>query len=403
MAHAEPAERLPDFPLPRTCPYHPPTGYQELRGTQGPLARVRLYDGRVVWTVVGHAEARALLTDPRLSSDWSNPLFPVTSPRRRSIQKQALLIGMDAPEHTGYRRRLISAFTVRRINDLRPAIQERTDELVTAILRQGPPAELSTALALPLSSLVICRILGVPYEDHEYFEKQTARLVARESTEQDTFDALRNLRVYLDGLVVRKETEPGDGLLDTLVAEGLAEGSLTREEIGTLALILLMAGHETTASMITLGTLTLLEHPEQLAAFRADPELVPGAVEELLRFLAIADVATRVAAEDIAVGGLTIRKGDGVLLPNSAINRDPEAYTDPDRLDLGRSASRHTAFGYGVHQCLGQNLARAELQIALHTLVTRIPTLRMAVPVDQVAVKHADSGVQGIYELPLAW
>ncbi|MFB7471303.1 cytochrome P450 [Kitasatospora sp. NPDC056184] len=402
-AHADAAQRLPEFPQPRTCPYHPPAGYRTLREQQGPLARVRLYDGRAVWTVVGHAEARALLTDPRLSSDWSHPGFPVTSPRRASIQKQALLIGMDAPAHTAYRRRLISAFTARRINELRPAIQRRTDELVDAILRQGPPAELSGALALPLSSLVICHILGVPYEDHTYFEQQTARLVARQAGEQDTLDALRGLRGYLDALIVRKEGEPGDGLIDTLVQEDLADGTLSREEISALALILLMAGHETTAGMITLGTLALLEHPDQLAAFRADPRLVPGAVEELLRFLSVADVATRVAAEDVQVGALTIREGDGVLLPNSAINRDPRAYPDPDHLDLARTDARHTAFGHGAHQCLGQNLARTELQIALHTLVTRIPTLRVAGPADRLAVKPADSGVQGIYELPLAW
>ncbi|MET7711442.1 cytochrome P450 [Streptomyces sp. NPDC005407] len=398
-------EPLPDFPQLRQCPYQPPPGYRELRENQGPVVRARLYDGRPTWVVLGHAQARELLIDPRLSSDWSRPDFPSPSPRRKAIQKATILVGMDPPEHSAYRRRLISAFSVRRTRELSVSIQRRADELVEAMLEKGPPADILGGLALPLSSHTICRILGVPYEDHDYFEEQSALLVSPQVTEDDATQALMNLRTYLTSLVDRKEkeAEPGDGLLDTLVSEDLADGSLSRDDVIRLGIILLMAGHETTASMITLSTFTLLQNPAQLAVFRADPGKAALAVEELLRYLSIGDVAMRIAAADITVGDVTIREGDSVMLSTSEINRDPAAFEDADVLDLERGARHHLGFGYGVHQCIGQNLARAEMESALTTLFTRIPGLRLAVPAEQVEIKPAQSGVQGIYELPVAW
>ncbi|MFC7963985.1 cytochrome P450 [Streptomyces cinereoruber] len=396
---------LPDFPQLRTCPYQPPPGYRDLRLAEGPVVRARLYDGRPTWVVLGHAVARELLVDPRLSSDWGRPDFPSPSPRRKAIQKATMLIGMDQPEHSAYRRRVIPSFSVRRTRELGESIHRRAGELVDALLEQGPPAEILRGLALPLSSHTICGILGVPYEDHAYFEEQSAMLVASHASEEDATAALTNLRDFLVSLVDRKEKEPepGEGLLDTLVHKDLAEGSLSREEVIALGIILLMAGHETTASMITLSTFTLLQHPGQLKAFRADPDAAGPAVEELLRYLSIGDVAMRIAAEDITVGDLRIEAGDSVMLSAAEINRDPEAFEDPDVLDLGRGARHHLAFGYGVHQCIGQNLARAQLRSALTLLFSRIPGLRLAVPAEEVEIKPAQSGVQGIYELPVAW
>ncbi|MFJ7907001.1 cytochrome P450 [Kitasatospora sp. NPDC096204] len=396
---------LPDFPQQRHCPYQPPPGYRDLRRTEGPVVRARLYDGRPTWVVLGHTEARALLIDPRLSSDWSRPDFPSPSPRRKAIQKATILVGMDGEEHASYRRRLISSFSVRRTRELGEAIQRRSVELVDAILEQGPPADILSALALPLSSYTICGILGVPYEDHDYFEAQSAALVSPQVSEEQATEALMSLRDYLTSLVERKEKEKasGDGLLDTLVSRDLAGGTLSRDDVIRLGIILLMAGHETTASMITLSTFTLLQNPEQLAAFRADPAVGALAVEELLRYLSIGDVAMRIAAEDITVGGVTLRAGDSVMLSTAEINRDPAAFERPDELDLARGARHHLGFGFGVHQCIGQNLARAEMESALTTLFTRIPGLRLAVPPEQIEIKPAQSGVQGIYELPVAW
>ncbi|MGW7019861.1 cytochrome P450 [Streptomyces decoyicus] len=385
----------------RTCPYHPPAGYQPLRET-GPLNHVALYDGRKVWAVTGHSEARALLSDQRLSSDRQNPAFPMPFERFASItQVRTPLIGVDDPEHNTQRRMLIPSFSVKRVAALRPDIQRIVDELLDRMLAEGPPAELVSAFALPVPSMVICSLLGVPYSDHEFFEGESRRLL-RSRTAEEAKDARIKLEEYFTDLIAHKEKNPGDGLLDELIEERLRSGALAHEDLVRLVMILLVAGHETTANMISLGTFTLLEHPEQLAQLKAEESLMPTAVEELLRFLSIADGMLRVAKEDIEIGGQLIRADDGVLFPTSLINRDEATYPSPDQLDLDRSARHHIAFGFGIHQCLGQNLARAEMEIALRSLFTRIPDLRLAVPAAEVPFKPGDT-LQGMIELPLAW
>ncbi|ARF58295.1 cytochrome P450 [Streptomyces gilvosporeus] len=389
------------FPQDRSCPYHPPTGYRPLSG-QGPLTRVAFYDGRQVWAVTGHAEARALLTDRRLSSDRQNPAFPIPIKRLEAIRRvRTPLIGVDDPEHNTQRRMLIPSFSLKRTAAMRPDIQRIVDGLLDRMLAQGPPAELVSAFALPVPSMVICALLGIPYGDHEFFEEQSRRIL-RGATSEESEQARLRLEEYLTELIARKEREPGDGLLDELIADRLKEGSLAHGELVRLAMILLVAGHETTANMISLGTFTLLEHPERLARLRERPEQIPAAVEELLRFLSIADGLVRVATEDIEIGGVTIRADDGVLFPTSLINRDATAYPEPDALDWDRSARHHVAFGFGVHQCLGQNLARAEMEIALGSLFTRIPDLRLAAPAAEIPFKPGDT-LQGMIELPVAW
>ncbi|WP_043267419.1 cytochrome P450 [Streptomyces sp. CT34] len=389
------------FPQDRTCPYPPPANYRPLREA-GPLAHVTFYDGREVWAVTGHTEARALLTDPRLSADRQNPSFPMPVERFKAARRfRAPLIGMDDPEHNAQRRMLIPSFSLKRTAALRPQIQRIVDELLDRILAQGPPTELVSAYALPVPSMVICSLLGVPYADHEFFEEKSRRML-RGRTAEEGEQARIELEDHLSDLIARKERAPGDGLLDELIEERLRTGAVERDELVRLTMILLVAGHETTANMISLGAFTLLQHPEQLDRLRSDEGLIPSAVEELLRFLSIADGMLRVATEDIEIAGQTIRTGDGVVFPTSVINRDETAYPSPDELDLGRSARHHIAFGFGVHQCLGQNLARAEMEIALRSLVTRIPDLRLAVPAADIPFKPGDT-LQGMLELPLAW
>ncbi|SFY48493.1 cytochrome P450 [Streptomyces sp. F-1] len=391
------------FPQDRTCPYHPPTGYAPLR-EQRPLSRVTLYDGREVWLVTGHTTARALLADPRLSSDRRRPEFPVPTKRFEGVRdRRVALLGQDDPEHQRQRRMMIPSFTVKRASGLRPAIQRIVDGLLDTMIEKGPPAELVSSFALPVPSMVICDLLGVPYADHEFFEEQSRRLL-RGPTAEDTRAARARLEEYIGGLIDAKqrESEPGDGVLDELVHQQLAQGTLERSEVVLLAVILLVAGHETTANMISLGTYTLLENPARLAELRADPTLLPAAVEELMRMLSIADGLARVALEDIEIDGTTIRAGDGVFFSTSVINRDPDQYEDPDVLDFHRPARHHVAFGFGIHQCLGQNLARAELEIALGTLLTRLPGLRLAAPADTIPFKPGDT-IQGMLELPVTW
>ncbi|MFF8726722.1 cytochrome P450 [Streptomyces sp. NPDC015171] len=391
------------FPQDRTCPYHPPTGYGPLRDGR-PLSRVTLYDGREVWMVSAQATARALLADPRLSTDRRHDGFPSPTARFAATRNRAVaLLGVDDPEHQRQRRMLIPAFTVKRAAGLRPWIQRIVDELLDAMIAKGPQAELVSAFALPVPSMVICGLLGVPYSDHEFFEEQSRRLL-RGPTTEDVEEARVRLEDYLGGLIDSKaaQAEPGDGILDGLVHQRLHEGELEREEVVSLAMILLVAGHETTANMISLGTFTLLQHPARLAELRADPALLPVVVEELMRMLSIAEGMLRVALEDIEVAGTTIRAGEGVLFGTSVINRDASVYEDPDALDFHRADRHHLGFGFGIHQCLGQNLARAELEIALGGLFTRLPGLRLAVPAEDIPFKPGDT-IQGMLELPVTW
>ncbi|MGW3140944.1 cytochrome P450 [Streptomyces sp. NPDC001139] len=399
MTQAEPVA----FPQDRTCPYHPPTAYDPLRASR-PLARITLYDGRPAWLVTGHGLARELLADQRLSTDRNHPDFPAPTERFASVRnRRVALLGVDDPEHRVQRRMMVPSFTLRRAVDLRPQIQRIVDGLLDGMIAQGPPAELVSAFALPVPSMVICALLGVPYADHDFFEGQSRRLLRGPKVE-DVQDAREQLDAYFEDLIDRKlkRSEPGDGVLDELVHRQLREGGLDRQDVIAFATILLVAGHETTANMISLGTFTLLQHPEKLAELRADPELMPQAVEELMRMLSIADGLLRRATEDIQVGDTTIRTGDGVLFSTSVINRDEDVYPDADTLDWHRPARHHVAFGFGIHQCLGQNLARAELDIALRTLFDRLPALRLAAPADEIPFKPGDT-IQGMLELPVTW
>ncbi|GHF46419.1 MULTISPECIES: cytochrome P450 [Streptomyces] len=390
-----------DFPQDRTCPFQPPQEYTELR-EHGPLAKVRLFDGRPAWLVQGHAEGRALLADQRLSSDWGHPVFPVVVQRTEGRGGLAFpLIGVDDPEHARQRRMLIPSFGVKRMAAVRPMIQRDVDRLLDAMLEKGPTADLVSGFALPVPSLAICALLDVPYSDHDFFEERSRDFVgAKTSAEADA--AFGQLYAYLHGLIQRKQAEPGDGLLDELIAVQLAEGALDLDELTMITLVLLVAGHETTVNAIALGALTLLQHPEQLEMLQRDPGMISQVVEELLRFTSVSDFMVRMAKEDIEVGGQTIKAGDAVLVSITLMNHDEASYEDPYTFDVRRNARHHVGFGHGIHQCLGQNLARAELEIALGSLFARIPGLKLAVPLDEVPIK-AGHDAQGPIELPVTW
>ncbi|OON79632.1 cytochrome P450 [Streptomyces tsukubensis] len=396
-------EGTPAFPNDRTCPYQLPAGYAQLRDDPNSLRKVTLYDGRQAWVVTKHEAARKLLADPRLSSDRTDISFPSTSPRIESVRDRTpSFIGLDPPEHGPKRRMTISEFTVKRIKNMRPGIERIVHGFIDELLAAGPPADLVSMFALPVPSMVICELLGVPYADHDFFQDASKRLVQSVGA-ADASRARDDLESYMDGLVTKFQAEPGPGLVGALVSEQLAAGEIDRSELISTALLLLIAGHETTASMTSLGVITLLEHPEQHAALRADPSLVPGAVEELLRVLAIADIAGgRIARADIEIDGQLIRAGEGVIVTNSIANRDASVFEDPDTFDVHRSARHHLAFGYGVHQCLGQNLARLELEVIVTALFDRIPTLRLAVPAEQLTLRPGTT-IQGVNELPVTW
>ena len=396
----------PDYPMPRAagCPFDPPPALREL-GEQARISRVRLWDGSTPWLVGGYRDQRSLLADPRLSADNQRPGYPQQSPGIKARRANAAaFISMDDPEHARQRRMVTAAFSIKRVEALRPAVQRIVDARIDAMLAGPKPADLVQAFALPVPSLVICELLGVPYDKHDFFQSRSSVLIRRTSTTEESLAATEELIDYLDELLGEKLEHPADDLLSAL-AERIRAGELTRRQAASMGMLLLVAGHETTANMIALGTLALLEHPEQLDRVRAgeDPKLVASAVEELLRYLNIVHSGRRrVALEDIEIGGTTIRAGEGVVLANDLGNRDPEAFPAPDSLDVGRNARHHVAFGFGVHQCLGQPLARVELQVVYGTLYRRIPELRLAVGLDEVPFKH-DGLVYGVYELPVTW
>lgn len=311
---------------------------------------------------------------------------------------------MDDPEHNRLRRMVTAPFAMKRVEAMRPAVQRIADELIDTMLAGPAPADLVEVFALPLPSLVICGLLGVPYDDHAFFQENSAILINRDVTFDDRMAAHEKLIGYLDGLMAQKMAHPADDLLSGLVSR-IEAGELPRLEAARMGVLLLLAGHETTANMISLGTLALLQHPDQLAVLRDtdDPKVIANAAEELLRYLTIVHSGIRrIAKEDIEMGGLTIRAGDGIVFDLHAANWDTEAFPEAERLDLGRPARQHQAFGYGPHQCLGQTLARLELQVVYGTLCRRIPTLRLAVPVDQLPFHHTGT-TYGVRCLPVTW
>ncbi len=384
------------------CPFDPPPAGRDAQHEHA-LARVELWDGSTPWLVTRYAEQRALLSDPRISSDIRKPGYPSPAARGEGGGSLSFIL-MDDPEHARLRRMVTAPFMIKRIEAMRPGVQKIVDDILDEMLAGPKPVDLVEAFALPVPSLVICELLGVPYSDHDFFQANSKIIVKRGVSPEDRGAAVGALMGYLHGLLTLKLEQPGEDVFTDL-ARRVAAGDLTADDAAQMGVLLLIAGHETTANMIALGTLALLEHPEQLAHLRdsPDPAVVSSAVEELLRYLTIThDGRKRVATEDIEIAGKTIKAGDGVIMATDLGNRDPLAFPDPDSLDLERDARHHVAFGFGVHQCLGQPLARMELQVAYTTLFRRVPTLALATTIDQVPFKH-DGAVYGVYELPVTW
>jgi cytochrome P450 len=401
-----PAADVPQYPMPRAAgrPLDPPPGLQELEA-RAPVTRVRWWDSGTPWLVTRYQDQRALLTDPRMSADSSQPNFPAVTQGPPESQRQLRsYLRMDDPEHLRLRMMVNPWFSVKRAEALRPTIQAFVDSQIAELLAGPRPADLSRAFAVPVASLVVCKLLGMPYADLQSQVEDHAALMSRDVTSEQAQGAQQRLFGYLDSRLGDKLANPGDDLLSGLAAR-VRVGEVSREGAANMGVQLLRAGHDTTANAITLGTLALLQHPDQLEILREtdDPKVIAGAVEEMLRYLSIVQNGlVRVALADIEIGGQIIRAGEGVLLPGETANRDPVVFPDPDRLDVHRNARRHMAFGFGTHQCQGQNLARVELSVVYGTLYKRIPTLALAVSPDQLRFKH-DEIAYGVHELPVTW
>jgi cytochrome P450 len=392
---------LPVIPAPRKvgCPLEPPAEFADWRATAG--LQLAQWRGNQTWVVSRYDDIKAALVDTRLSADT----IPDTMKTSPSNDMPVIFPRIDDPEHNRLRRMMTRDFTFRRAEAMRPQIQALVDGFIDEIVAKGPPADLVRDFALPVPSLVISLLLGVPYKDHEFFQKNSTAGLDSRSTDEERVVAIGAMLTYMFELVEKKEREPGDDLISRLVTDFVATGQLSRETAAMNGLILLQAGHETTASMIALGTLALLQHPDQMARLREtdDPAVVANVVEELMRYLSIVhSLVERRALDDLTLGGQLIRKGEVVLMNLPAGNWDSGFVDEPDVLDIDRSARGHLGFGFGVHQCIGQNLARAELQIALSTLVRRLPSLRLAVPVEELSFRN-EQEIYGIRELPITW
>jgi cytochrome P450 len=400
---------FPSYPLQRECPYRPSSGTAALHAA-GPITKVRLYDGKVVWLVTGPAEVRQLLADPSMSSLATFDNYPVIDEAHlhmRATREMAreveggfpeVLFGVDPPRHTEQRKMLLPSFTNKRISHYRPVIQKIVDQRLDALLEHGAPADLMTEFAAPVPMMVVCAFLGVPYEERDYFQGPLHDLVVPERAEQ----AFEEFTIYLQRLIKAKETEPGVGVLDDLVTNHVLADRISRDEVVAIAMAILMAGTVTTTSAISLGTLALLDTPGQYEALCGNPDLVPGAVEEILRYINLVEQLSRVATKDVEIAGQQIKAGDGILLSCATANIDPTVTTHPQEFDITRPPTSPLAFSYGIHHCMGHNLARLELDIVFRSLIARVPTLRPAVPAEEIPW-HFDFTVSKIDSFPVTW
>jgi len=393
----------PRFPFPRDRQFALPPEYALAR-ERCPVAPVTLWNGQRAWLLTRYADYTSVLVDERFSGEFARDDFPTVTEARRSIDKlERSFVGMDNPRHDHFRRMLTKEFTTRRMLALKPAVERLTDELLDAMERAGPPADLVAMLAVELPALVMCDLIGSPYDDHTYIMKLAAGRHGMGQSPEVAAKSANDLVQYCRDLIARKEAAPADDMVSRVIQEQVLAGSLTREEFANMLSMILRAGHDTTTNMIGLGTLLLLRHPGELAKLKADPALVEPAVEELLRYLSPVQFAPRrVALQEVEVNGSTIRPGDGVFAISASANRDPAEFPDPERLDVTRDASHHLAFGYGIHRCLGQGLARIELQVVFAKLFARFPDLRVTEPFESLPFKY-DSQIYGLYRLPVAW
>jgi cytochrome P450 len=398
------APELPPLHMRRDA-FDPTPELREIRETTGVRIVINAF-GMPVYLITRHEDIKEVLSDHERFSNGRPPGFvvpgaPAISDEELASARAGNLLGLDPPEHQRLRRMLTPEFTIRRMKRLEPRIAEIVDQHLDAMETAGPPVDLVAGFALPIPSLVICELLGVPYDDRDDFQRRSARQLDLSIPIPERVELQRHGRAYMSSLVERSRRLPGDDILGMLVREHGAE--LTDDELIGIAGLLLVAGHETTSNMLGLGALALLRHPDQLAAVRDDPDAVGPAVEELLRWLSIVHSAIpRITTTDVEVAGVPIPAGQLVFLSLPSANRDPDFIDSPEVLDIRRGAPGHLAFGHGVHHCLGAPLARMEMRIAFPALLRRFPSLELAEDFEGVQFRSFHF-IYGLKSLEVRW
>lgn len=390
------------YPIPRESKLDPPSALGRWRA-QRPLHRIKLWDGREAWAIVGYDEVREVLKDHE--TFVSSPLaagYPTLGEADAATKKSLLLTMIDPPLHTQHRGAVLREFTVKAIESLRGDAEAIVDDLIDAMERMNPPVDLIRVLGAPVPARFTCRLLGAPYSDAEFFQERLTVRFSPTSPAASVYGAEDGLRSYFAELVEDRLDQPRDDLSSRLVSDHVRTDRLSPAEAATILHVLLIGGFDTTKQMIALGTLTLLEHPDQLARLRADPSGWRNAVEELLRYITLIQSERRACTADTVIAGQTIQAGEGVLVLLNSANRDASVFDSADTLDLGRNAVRHLAFGSGIHQCLGQAVARMLLQLTYPRLFDRFEGLRLAVPFDALSFRESSS-LFGVDELPVEW
>lgn len=395
-------EAAAPYPIPREAKLDPPPALGRWRARR-PLHRIKLWDGREAWAIVGYEEVREVLKNHEtfVSSPLA-PGYPTLGEADAATKKSLLLTMIDPPLHTQHRGAVLREFTVKAIESLRPDAEAIVDDLIDAMAAMDPPIDLIEVLGAAVPARFTCRLLGVPYSDAAFFQERLTVRFSPTSAAASVYGAEDGLRSYFAELVDNRLDQPRDDLSSRLVSDHVRTGQISPEEAATILHVLLIGGFDTTKQMIALGTLTLMEHPDQLAKLKADPSGWRNAVEELLRYITLIQSERRACTADTVIGGQQIRAGEGVLVLLNSANRDASVFDSADALDLERNAVRHLAFGSGIHQCLGQAVARMLLQLTYPRLFDRFERLRLAVPFDALSFRESSS-LFGVDELPVEW
>ncbi|HEX6526855.1 MAG TPA: cytochrome P450 [Streptosporangiaceae bacterium] len=390
------------FPFPDPPSLEHPGPELRMLAEDGSVVAAELPDGTAAWLVAGFEEVRQVALDPRFSR--TAPLAAPRTAQGEETFSAGSINGAGPPMHPRLRKLLASTFTARRVEELRPRVTGIVDELIQGIRARPRPVDLVSAFSLPLPLRVICEMLGVPLADLEQLHTWSDAVMGTQARQQESMAALIAIYGYFAKLIELKRSQPADDLMSALIAARDETGGLSEEELVMLGGTLVIGGHETTVSQINLSLVALFTHPGELARLRAEPELIPGAVEELMRYVRLSSGVppARVTTEEVRLGGVTIPAGEVVLPFFYAANHDPSAFADPDQLDLSRAPCNHLGFGVGLHHCLGAQLARMELQEAYRGLLGQLPGLRLAVSVDELRLKP-NMSIVNLCELPITW